>query len=244
MRRFVGIQYGIMLIVFGVVALRGGEVGIFEDPNFRAAIGTTIVVAVLVVLLNLVVANYVGYYLARVTGRKLAFLDVCLQLPLIVPLLVIAAGLDIWFIRMDLTETVLGVVLIQLLPTLPYSIRIARNAYLALDQDMNQYVYLMGGTRWRLVLDVYLPLMRPMNETILLFAVVISIGQYAITSMIGGGIIQTVALVLFPYFASSQLQVVAAAALFTIFMAFAMLFLFRWMYKGMVKLVGVMDEWR
>ncbi|MBA3927099.1 ABC transporter permease [Listeria rustica] len=240
MRQFIYGQYVIMIAVFGIVAWRGGEVGIFEDSNFRSAIGTTIMVAIFVVMINLLVANYVGYYLARATGRKLAFLDVCLQLPLIVPLIVIAAGLDIWFIRLDLTETVLGVVLIQLLPTLPYSIRIARNAYLALDQDINQYVYLMGGTRLRLALDVYLPLMRPMNETILLFSVVISIGQYAITSMIGGGIIQTVALILFPYFTSSQLQIVAAAALFTIFMAFAMLFIFRWCYKGIVKLVGVM----
>ncbi|WP_430535168.1 ABC transporter permease subunit [Listeria rocourtiae] len=242
MRYFILAQYVTMLFVFGVVAWRGREIGIFEDPNFLMAIETTIVIAFFVVVINLLVANYAGYYLARATGTKLAILDVFLQLPLIVPLIVIAAGLDFWFIRFDLTETILGVVLIQLLPSLPYSIRIARNAYLSLDQDINQYVYLMGGTRKQLLLDIYLPLMRPMNETILLFSVVISVGQYAITSMIGGGIIQTVALLLFPYFASSQLQIVSAAALFTIFMALAMLFLFRWIYKGIVKGIGVIDK--
>lgn len=242
MRYFIYAQYVIMLAVFGMAAWQGGEIEIFEGTHFLNAIWTTIVIALLVVAINLVVANYVGYYLARATGRKLVALDIFLQLPLIVPLIVIAAGLDFWFIRLDLTETILGVVLIQLLPTLPYSIRIARNAYLELDQDINQYVYLMGGTRIRLVLDIYLPLMRPMNETILLFSVVISVGQYAITSMIGGGIIQTVALVLFPYFVSSQLPIVAAAALFTIFMAFTMLFVFRWIYKGIVKSIEVMDK--
>ncbi|MBC2673824.1 ABC transporter permease [Listeria booriae] len=241
MRWFIYIQYFIMLVVFAFVALRGREITIFNDPNFVRAIWMTVLVALVVAVINLIVGNYVGYYLANMTGHRLTFFDVCLQLPLIVPLIVVAAGLDIWFIRLDLVETVFGVVLIQLLPTLPYSIRIARNAYAALDSDISQYVQLMGGTRKILVVDIYLPLMRRANETMLLFAVVISISQYAITSMIGGGIIQTIALILFPYFSSSQLQLVAAAALCTIGMTYGILLIFRWMYIGVIKLVRMID---
>ncbi|MBC1371962.1 ABC transporter permease subunit [Listeria booriae] len=241
MRWFIYIQYFMMLVVFAFIAWRGRELAIFSDPNFVGAFWMTVFVALGVAVINLIVGNYVGYYLANMKGQGLTFLDVCLQLPLIVPLIVIATGLDVWFIRLDLIETVFGVVLIQLLPTLPYSIRIARNAYAALDSDINQYVQLMGGTRKILIVDIYLPLLRRTNETILLFAVVISISQYAITSMIGGGIIQTIALILFPYFSSSQLQLVAAAALCIIGMTYGMLLIFRWAYIGVIKLVRMID---
>lgn len=234
-------QYFIMLVVFTFVAWHGKELALFNDPNFVGAIWTTILVALSVAVINLIVGNYVGYYMAQMRGHRLAFFDVCLQLPLIVPLIIIAAGLDIWFIRSDLIETVLGVVLIQLLPTLPYAIRIARNAYAALDADINQHVQLMGGTRKIVILDIYLPLMRRTNETILLFAVVISVSQYAITSMIGGGIIQTIALILFPYFSSSQLPLVATAALCTIGITYGILLIFRWMYIAAIKLVRMID---
>ncbi len=133
--------------------------------------------------------------------------------PTIVPGLASAIGLHIVFVRLSLADTIVGVVLVHLIPAAPYAVLILAGAFANYNADYEAQARTLGANALRVLLHITLPALAPSLVIAGLFAFLISWSQYALTLLIGGGQVLTLPLLLFAFASGSDQTITAALAL-------------------------------
>jgi putative spermidine/putrescine transport system permease protein len=174
--------------------------------------GIGVAVAVLGCAIGFPAGRAIGLY--RFRGRRLV--QFLLLAPVIVPGLAVTLGLQVFFIRYGLSDTVTGVVLVQLMPTVPYAATVLAAAFANLDVDYERQARALGAGPVRVLIFVTIPLLRPALVVAGLFAFLISWSEYVLTLLVGGGQVQTLPLLLFAAIGSSDTTAAAALALLVI----------------------------
>lgn len=191
---------------------------LLSDPRSQipqALLTSTIIasaVAVLACLIGLPAGRAVGLY--RFRGRRLV--QFLLLAPVIVPGLAVTLGLQVFFIRYGLADTIVGVVLVQLMPSVPYAATVLAAAFANYDLDYERQARALGAGPVRILMFVTVPLLRPALLVAALFAFLISWSEYVLTLLIGGGQVTTLPLLLFAAIGSSDTAAAAALALLVI----------------------------
>ena len=125
-------------------------------------------------------------------------------LPLLVPGTVFAMGIQITLIRLGLSDTVAGVVLVHLIAAVPYCITIMTDVTRAVGDKYEQQAMVLGATPLRAFCLGTLPSLLPGILASMSMGFVLSYSQYFTTLMVGGGRVKTIALVLIPYIQSGD----------------------------------------
>ncbi|MTH54469.1 ABC transporter permease subunit [Bacillus mangrovi] len=211
---------------------------LFEDPLLVQSIQTSAGIGISVVLLNFFIGIPAARQLAFKSFKGKVLIETVLLAPILIPSLLIAMGLHITLIRLGLANEWSGVILIQLLPTLPYTIKMLRSGYERMGQSFELQAETLGASGWHIFRSIHVPLLLSSLRASAFLVFVISLGQYALTSLIGGGTVLTLALVYFPYFEQADTAVMAAFSfLFALiplgaWLLFELLFRLTAVYKG------------
>lgn len=181
-----------------------------REPQLWAALTNTLVIGLLVTALNLLL----GIPAAKVLSQKsrVGWLNTAVFFPLLIPSLAIAMGLHLTMIRLGLADHKAGVIFIHLLPTLPYTVRIIAAAFNRLGPSWEELAYVLGASKAASFCQITLPLILPSIRSASLLAFVISLSQYVLTAIIGGGTVNTLAILFYPYFNSANDGITAAFA--------------------------------
>ena len=159
-------------------------------------------------LMVAVLATVVGVLTARATElyqfRGKALVRAGSFLPLLVPGTVFAMGIQITLIRMGLSDTMAGVVLVHLICAAPYSITILTDVTRALGSRYEEQAAVLGAAPLRAFWEVSFPALLPGILSSFSMAFIISYSQYFTTLMVGGGRVKTISLVLVPYIQSGD----------------------------------------
>ncbi|CAM3784741.1 ABC transporter permease [Alkalicoccus chagannorensis] len=196
------------------------------DPQILQALLTTMLVGITVVALNLLLGIPAAYALSHGRLKGVVWLETILFLPILVPVLAIAMGLHITMIRLGLADHISGVILIHLLPTLPYTIRVLRSGFDRIAPGWRRLGDTLGAPRITLFVTGLLPMMRPSLRSAAVLAFVISLSQYVLTAIIGGGQVTTLPLLYYPFFDSADQAVIAGFSV--VFAALPAVFLLLW----------------
>jgi putative spermidine/putrescine transport system permease protein len=176
------------------------------SPTSRVGEGlvTSTMLALTVVLLSMVV----GLPAARVLGmerfRGKQMVEWLIMLPIIVPTLVVAMGIQIVFIRYGLADTFGGVVLVHLVPALPYFVLVMSAVFANYSTELEETARTLGASPLRTFRHVTLPAIFPGLVVASLFTFLVSWSQYITTVLIGGGRVITLPMVLFPFISSAS----------------------------------------
>lgn len=135
------------------------------------------------------------------------------MLPLLIPLLFIVMGIHLTMIRLNLADTIIGVVIVHLLPAVPYAIRILRTGYERIGTRWYEQATVLGASRFKQFWTITVPMLMPSIRSAIVLTVVITLSQYALTAIIGGGIITTLPMIYYPYFNSADQSIMAAFTL-------------------------------
>lgn len=152
-------------------------------------------VTLLCLLVSLPAARALAYY--QFAGKRL--IEIFFISPLLAPVMAIAMGVHIQFIRLGLADTLPGVMLIHLFSCLPYGILILRDALLAVGSQWEDQARVLGASRWQAAWYIVLPLLAPGLVAASVMAFIVSFSEYILTFIIGGGKIVTFSLLIFPY---------------------------------------------
>lgn len=188
----------------GSFSLRGWEY--LADPKSRSlptlvySVLLSSVVATLTLALTVPAAKALAHY--RFPFRKAV--EIFLYLPIIVPTLSVAMGIHITFLRLGLANTFLGVVLIHLVPCIPYSLRILSGVFQIIGHDMEDQARVLGATPLQSALHVVFPMLLPGLLAAFSMAFIVSFSQYFLTALIGGGSVITFAMLMFPFIQSGD----------------------------------------
>ena len=150
----------------------------------------------------------IGIMTARATelytfpGKRLVHMTSFL--PLLVPGTVFAMGIQITLIKLGLSDTLLGVIIVHLIMAVPYCITIMMDVTRAVGNKLEEQAMVLGADPWKSFFLVTLPSLLPGILSSMSMGFVLSYSQYFTTLMVGGGRVKTIALVLVPYIQSGD----------------------------------------
>lgn len=183
------------------------------SPRTREALAASLLTAgattALAMLLGLPAARALGT--RRFRGRSAVLL--VLFLPTVVPPLAIGMGLNVLFLRLGLAGGPLGVVLVHLVPVLPYAIFALLGVFARYDEGYELQARTLGVSPAGVWPRVVLPLLGPGIAVAALFAFLVSWSQYVLTLLIGGGRVITLPILLFAAVSGGNPASVAGLAL-------------------------------
>jgi len=203
---------------------------------------TGLIQSMLVALATAAISLLVGIPAGRALGlynfRGKDAISIILMLPVIVPPLCVAMGLQLWFLKLGLTESFAGVVLVHLTFCLPYAVFVMWGVFSNYNLEYEDQARTLGATSWRLFSRVVLPLTLPGIMVAGLFSFLLSWSQYLSTLIIGGGRVITLPILLFALMGSGDRPVAAAVSIVFVAPAFLAL-LFSARYLGGKSIAGV-----
>lgn len=191
----------------------GRGIALLRDPAVGAALGTSLLIAGCVAVLATVVGAAAGRALGLYVFPGRRAVQLLLLAPVLVPTLAVTLGIQVFFIRYGLADSVAGVVLVQLIPTVPYVSLVMAAAFAGFDVDAEDAGRMLGAGPLRRLVHITLPAVAPGLAVAALFAFLISWSEYILTLLIGGGTVQTLPLLLFAAIGSADLTAAAALAL-------------------------------
>jgi putative spermidine/putrescine transport system permease protein len=213
---------------------------VFGTAGFQiiAALIQSMLIAMATALISVAIGIPAGRALGLYDFRGKDLVSVILTLPVIVPPLCVAMGLHLWFIKIGLASTFIGVVLVHLTFCLPYSVFVLWGVFSNYNPDYEEQARSLGATSWNVVFRVMLPLTFPGIMVAGLFSFLLSWSQYLSSLIIGGGRVTTLPILLFALMGSGDRPVAAAVSIVFVVPAFLAL-LFSARYLGGKSIAGI-----
>ncbi|MEO1444180.1 MAG: ABC transporter permease subunit, partial [Chloroflexota bacterium] len=163
------------------------------------ALWDTSLIAVAVTFMSILIGIPAGRALGMHDFRGKRAIELLILAPTIVPGLAVALGIHVAFIRYGLSNTLLGVILVHLIPTLPYMTLVMSGIFANYQPEFEQQARSLGAGPVATLWYVMLPAIMPGVIVGGLFTFLISWSQYILTLIIGGGLVQTLPLLLFNF---------------------------------------------
>ena len=185
-----------------------------QDPSILEVFLLSLLIGVLVTVLSSLLALPTAYALARIPFRAKRLIEIFILAPLIVPGIIIAIGLGTLFLRFGLAYSVLGVVLVQTVGTLPLMIRILTATLEGIPEDVLRAARTLGAGLWQLGWHVIVPLARPGFLAGGLLTFISSFEEFDKTFIVGSPFVQTLTTKLWS-FLGGQLIIFPSAAVVT-----------------------------
>ncbi|MGY2801566.1 ABC transporter permease [Thermostichus sp. MS-CIW-25] len=182
--------------------------------QFRAAFGQSLQIALFTTLLALGVGIPAGRVLG--THPVPAWLRLLLLLPVITSPLAVLMGIQGVLIRLRLDGALLGVVLVHLIPTIPYMALVMGSVFARFDRGYEAQARCLGADPWQVWWQVTLPLIAPGAAIGAVFAFLISWNEFLLTFFVGGGRVLTLPMLLYSLLQGGNNTLVAVVALLSV----------------------------
>jgi multiple sugar transport system permease protein len=138
----------------------------------------SIVLSVLVVIGTVVITVLAGYGFARFQFRGKNLLFGSTLLILMVPYATIIIPLFLVMNWLHLTNTVIGLALVQIMFHLPFGVFLMRNSFEGIPKELEEAAMVDGANTFRAFLYISLPLVSPGIVTVALFAFIASWNEF------------------------------------------------------------------
>ncbi|MCR8746335.1 ABC transporter permease [Romboutsia lituseburensis] len=189
-------------LIPGEYSLRGVEY-ILNKENLIILIDSliiSIIVSLITILISIPAAHSLIIY--NFKGKKL--IELLILSPIIIPLISVAMGIHITFLKLNIANTLLGVIIINIIPCIPYAVRILSDTYQIVGNKFEIQAKTLGANKKYVFMKITLPLLAPGIMSAFSMCFIISFSQYFLTMLIGGGRIITYPMVMFPYVQSGD----------------------------------------
>lgn len=179
------------------------------NTNTWQILFTSLWIAMIVALINLFIALPAAEVLARRNFVGKLWVEGLLMAPLIVSPIVSMMGFHSLFIWFGWSDTLFGVVLAHLIPTFPYMLRCLMISYRTLGLQWEEQATMLSSSPRKRFMYVVLPHLLPGIVAGIGLSMLVSLSQYLVTFLIGGGQVMTISLVLFPYVNQGDSEIAA-----------------------------------
>ncbi|OBZ94791.1 ABC transporter permease [Pararhizobium polonicum] len=181
------------------------------DPGLlRAALNST-VIAVIVTFATGLIALPTAWAMARFPFRLKRVVEIFILAPVIIPGLVVAVGIGQVFLFLGLSYSMTGVILVQIVGTLPLMIRLLTAALETIPDDLIHAARSLGAGTAGVVLHIILPLAVPGLLAGGLLSFIGSFEEFDKSFIVGAPVIETLPIKLYIFLNPYSLQLPVAA---------------------------------
>ena len=159
---------------------------LLSSPQIRMSLGNSLVVALVTTVVATAIGTAAALALARGRLRRPGSLMALIALPIVVPEIVLASSLLLFFAALGLRLGFLTVILAHVAFCVSYVVVVVRARLAGLDPSLEEAAADLGAGPWRTFLKVTLPGLAPgiLSAALLVFA--LSIDDYVVTSFVAG----------------------------------------------------------
>ena len=156
-------------------------------------------------------------------------------LPLLIPSTVFTMGIQVVLIRLRMTDTIAGIILVHLVAAMPYCITIMTDMTVAIGSKLEEQAAVLGAPPLRAFFYGSFHPLLPGILSSMSMGFILSYSQYFTTLLVGGGRIRTIATVLVPYIQSGDRPLASAYSAAFVASALAVFALFEWLIHRLQK---------
>lgn len=171
----------------------------YDNPNTYEAVINTLIIGISVIIIDLILAIPAAMALERYEFKGKTIMKMLLFAPIIVPPFTAIMGMYTIFIKLGLTESILGVILAHILPSLPYMIKAMMVSFNTLNTNLEDQASILGASRVKRFYYIIIPHLLPSIFAGASLTFLISASQYFLTLLVGGGKIATLAIIMIPF---------------------------------------------
>ncbi len=185
------------------------------SPTSRVIEGLfqSLAIALITTALSLLVGLPAGRAIGTMQFPGKEALKLFLLAPIIVSPLATLMGIQFVLIRLGLNGTLLGVVLVHLMPTIPYMTLVLASVFANFEIGYETQARSLGASPLQVLTQVTFPLIAPGIIVGALFAFLISWNEFLLTFFVGAGRVFTLPMVLFTLLQGGNNGLVAAVAI-------------------------------
>ena len=194
-------------------SMQAWDYALSDTSQVMDSLWITIVISLGATALSVLVGVPAGRALGLYQFRGKQLVELMILAPTIVPGIAVVLGIHVIFITMGLTNTVTGVILVHLIPTLPYMVLVMSGIFANYDPDIEDQARSLGASPLATFWYITLPAIMPGVIVGALFAFLVSWSQYILTLLIGGGRVVTLPLLLFNFATSGRNDVTGAISM-------------------------------
>ena len=204
---------------------------LFADARAWEALGESFLVGLGVVVLALGISIPAGKALAlyQFPGKEL--INVLVLAPIIVPPLAVTMGIHINFLRLGLSGSIWGVILVHLIPSIPYSIKILTHTFEASGKKLEEQAQVLGANARQRFLHITWPLIKPGVISAGIMVFIVSFSQYILTFLMGEGRVITFPVVLFPLVERGSRTLASVYSFVFVAAVLVFIFILEWVLK-------------
>jgi putative spermidine/putrescine transport system permease protein len=195
------------------------------------AIWTSLEIAFIVTMINLLLALPAANVLGRMRFRGKWLIEGLIYAPIVIPAFISVMGMYITFIRMGLTDSITGVFIAHIIPTLPYMVRALIVSYSTLGFQWEEQGQMLGAGGFQRFWYIVMPHLMPGIVAGASLSILVSLSQYIVTFLVGGGQVMTLPLILFPFISGGDPAIGSAYTLIFAGMAAFALFVMDFLLK-------------
>ncbi|MCC3303591.1 ABC transporter permease [Sneathiella sp. HT1-7] len=177
------------------------------------ALGMTTFIALCATLLSAIIGLPAGRALGLYQFRGKAVIELLILAPTIVPGIAVALGLHVVFLNLGLAGSFSGVLIIHLIPTLPYMVLVMAGVFANYNPEIEAQARSLGAGPIQTFYYVTLPAILPGLLIGSLFTFLVSWSQYILTLLIGGGRVVTLPLLLFNFASAGRNDITGAISM-------------------------------
>jgi putative spermidine/putrescine transport system permease protein len=159
---------------------------LFGNPVWIEAGRNSLILATVSSTIALICGTTAAYVLVRgqYIGRRA--IEANIIAPMIVPSIITAVALYIFFARAGLLGSFGGLILGHTVLIVPYVVLVMQSAIRGFDQRIEQVAATLGASRWQVLTKITLPNILPSAAAAWIFAFVLSFDEVVITIFISG----------------------------------------------------------
>ncbi|OOF37820.1 ABC transporter permease [Rodentibacter heidelbergensis] len=185
-------------------------IDVWNNTALPEAMFNSYTIAPMVALVAIILAIPTSYAFGRMEfrGKKLA--ELLTLIPLVIPGMIIALFFSQMLLRLNINNPFIGIVIGHTVMTLPYAIRILSAGFSAVPQDLIDASRDLGASKITTFKNVYLPMLKPSFLAAIIFCLVKSIEEFAISFIVGSPDFITVPTILYSFLGYSFVRPNAA----------------------------------
>jgi multiple sugar transport system permease protein len=167
------------------------------------ALGNSTLISFLATTLSVLFGSVLAYGVSRYQILSEARMFQLLMLRMVPPIVLIAP-ISIWYGALGLLDTVLGLVMLYFLTTLPYAVWMSKSFIDEVPREMEQAAEILGASRWRTIWEVVLPLVRSGLVATFLFILILTWSEYLLALLLSKTEVITLPIELSKYQGSTE----------------------------------------
>jgi putative spermidine/putrescine transport system permease protein len=199
-------------------SLEGVTYLVRRPEQIATALGTSFAFSLLTALATLLMCVLPASVFARAEFSGKALLEGLLLTPALVPPMTFAMGLHFIFIKLSLTESLTGVVLVLAMFSYPYMFRALVAGFQTIGVQYRTCALNLGAGSLAVLWRVEMPLLMPAVVAGGSVVFLVAFSEYFLVFLIGGGSVASFTGTLFPLLTSSNRSLAAILTLIFLFL--------------------------